>query len=201
MRSPIFVEIALITAVLLLGLGLHTRQTPSTQTTIALQPCYVKGVEGKAQCGTLEVYENRDAKKGRKISLNVLVLTATGNEPSPDPLFYIPGGPGSSATEDAPGIARQFAKIRERRDLVFLDQRGTGNSHALNCKFFDANDPQSYFGYFFPLEDVKRCREELEKQADLTMYTTAIAMDDLDDVRAALGYQQINVFGGSYGTR
>lgn len=201
MRLPLVVKITLVGVILLLGLGLTILNTPSNQTPIALQECSIRGIEGKAQCGKLEVYENREAKKGRKISLNVLVLPATGNERSPDPLFYIPGGPGSSATEDAPGIARQLAKIRERRDLVFLDQRGTGNSHPLDCKFFNENDPQSHFGYFFPLQDVKRCREELEKQADLTMYTTPIAMDDLDDVRAALGYQQINVFGGSYGTR
>jgi pimeloyl-ACP methyl ester carboxylesterase len=195
-------EILILIAVLLtMSVPGNTKQREQATPQSLLQPCEIRGIAGKAQCGTLEVYENRDAKKGRKISLNVLVLPATGNERSPDPLFYIPGGPGSSATEDAPGIARQFAKIRERRDLVFLDQRGTGNSHPLKCKFFDENDPQSHFGYFFPLEDVKRCREELEKKADLTMYTTPIAMDDLDDVRAALGYQQINVFGGSYGTR
>jgi pimeloyl-ACP methyl ester carboxylesterase len=157
------IKLTLIIFILLLGLGLTILNTPSNQTTIALQRCYLEGVEGKTQCGRLEVFENRDAKKGRKISLSFMVLPATGNERSPDPLFYIPGGPGSSATEDVPGIARQFAKIRERRDLVFLDQRGTGNSHPLNCKFFDENDPQSHFGYFFPLEDVKRCREELEK--------------------------------------
>jgi pimeloyl-ACP methyl ester carboxylesterase len=203
MRRIAVREITIVLA-LLLTTTMQTADTKlplETTQSLRLQPCEVRGIEGKAQCGTLDVYENRAAKKGRKISLKVLVLPATGNERSPDPLFYIPGGPGSSATEDAPGVARQFAKIRERRDLVFLDQRGTGGSHALECKFYNENDPQSYLGYFFPLEDVKRCREELEKQADLKMYTTPIAMDDLDDVRAALGYQQINIFGGSYGTR
>jgi pimeloyl-ACP methyl ester carboxylesterase len=94
-----------------------------------------------------------------------------------------------------------FAAILEHRDLVFVDQRGTGGSNPLNCNFYDANDPQSSLEYFFPLKDVKKCREELEPRADLTLYTTSIAMDDLDDVRAALGYERINVFGGSYGTR
>ena len=166
-----------------------------------LQPCTVAGIAGKAQCGSLEVFENRARRTGRKITLKVLVLPATGPNRAPDPLFYIPGGPGSSATEDAAGVASLFSKIHERRDLVFLDQRGTGGSHPLNCKFFNSADPQSYFGYFFPLADVKQCRKELEADSDLTLYTTPIAMDDLDEVRAALGYDKINIFGGSYGTR
>ncbi|HEY5884104.1 MAG TPA: alpha/beta hydrolase [Pyrinomonadaceae bacterium] len=147
------------------------------------------------------MFENRATRTGRKIKLKIVVFPATGPNRAPDPFVYIPGGPGSSATEDAPYVARAYAKIRERRDLLFIDQRGTGGSHPLNCNFFNPADPQSYLGYFYPLEDVKRCRTQLETKADLTLYTTPIAMDDLDDVRAALGYQQLNLFGGSYGTR
>lgn len=170
-------------------------------TTLMLAPCDIPEVAGKVKCGTFEVFENRAAKKGRRISLKIEVFPATGTDRAPDPLFYIPGGPGSSATEDAPYVAADFAKIREHRDLVFLDQRGTGGSHPLNCNFYNAADLQSYLGYFFPLDGVRKCREQLEPQSDLTLYTTPIAMDDLDDVRAALGYAKINLFGGSYGTR
>lgn len=169
--------------------------------TITLTDCEVEGVPGKQKCGTLEVYENRATKTGRKISLNIVVYPATGEKRERDPLFYFAGGPGSAATEDALGFAPEFAKIRVHRDLVFVDQRGTGKSHPLDCKFFNADDPQSYLGYFFPLEDVRKCRTELESHADLKLYTTTIAMDDIDEVRAALGYEQINLFGGSYGTR
>ena len=168
---------------------------------VTLTPCEIPGVEGKAQCGGYEVFENRATKKGRKIRLKIVVLPATGVERAPDPFVYIAGGPGSSAIEDAPGIARGFAKIRERRDLVFIDQRGTGGSNPLNCELFDAANAQSYLGYFFPLDEVKKCREQLETKADLTLYTTPIAMDDLDEVRTALGYERLNVFGASYGTR
>jgi len=187
---------------LLLTTILHGPNMKQTRPqSLALRGCEVAGITDKAQCGTLEVFENRSTQKGRRISLKIVVLPATGTERSPDPLFYIPGGPGSSATEDAPGIASLFANVRRRRDLVFLDQRGTGGSHPLNCEFFNASDPQSFLGYFFPLADVKKCREQLERESDLTQYTTPIAMDDLDDVRAALGYERINIFGGSYGTR
>ena len=174
------------------------RQSPKP--TIALTDCDIQGV-GKAKCGTYEVFENRAAKTGRRIKMNVVVFPATGDKREPDPLFYFAGGPGSGATEDARGIVFEFKTLRERRDLVFVDQRGTGGSHPLNCEFYDVNDPQSYLGYFFPLEQIRKCRTELEPKADLKLYTTTIAMDDIDEVRAALGYDKINLFGGSYGTR
>lgn len=168
---------------------------------LELTPCQVPGVADKVLCGTYEVFEDRAARKGRKITLKVVVFPATGPAREPDPFVYIPGGPGSSATEDAPGIAQVFASIRTHRDMVFIDQRGTGGSHPLDCKLFNPADPQSYLGHFFPLEDVRKCRQELEPKANLKLYTTPIAMDDLDEVRAALGYERLNLFGGSYGTR
>jgi pimeloyl-ACP methyl ester carboxylesterase len=189
-------------AILVLALSLQTssavRQIPAK--TIALTDCEVQGL-GKAKCGTVEVYENRATRKGRMISLNILVLPATGDKREPDPFVYFAGGPGSAATEDASGIAGAFAQIREHRDLLFVDQRGTGKSHPLNCDFYNPADLQSYLGYFFPLEDIRKCRPQLEPNADLKLYTTDIAIDDMDEVRAALGYEQLNLFGGSYGTR
>ncbi|HSK62924.1 MAG TPA: alpha/beta fold hydrolase [Pyrinomonadaceae bacterium] len=173
------------------------RETPKS---LALKPCEIQGVKD-AKCGTFEVFENRATRKGRKIPINVVVLPATGQKPEPDPLFYFAGGPGSAATEDAPGIAQVLAGIRERRDLVFVDQRGTGRSNPLNCDLFDLADPQSFFGAFLPLDAVRKCRQQLEAKADLSLYTTDPAMDDIDDVRAALGYDRINLYGGSYGTR
>ena len=171
-----------------------------TPKSVALKPCEIQGIKD-AKCGKLEVFENRATRKGRKIPINILVLPATGQKREPDPLFYFAGGPGSAATEDARGIAQVFAGIREHRDLVFVDQRGTGQSNPLNCDLFDPADPQSFFGAFLPLDAVRKCREQLEPKADLKLYVTNIAMDDIDDVRAALGYDQINLYGGSYGTR
>jgi pimeloyl-ACP methyl ester carboxylesterase len=168
---------------------------------LELTPCELPGINEKVRCGTYEVFEDRAARNGRKITLKIVVFPATGATREPDPFVYIPGGPGSSATEDAPYIAAAFAGIRAHRDLVFVDQRGTGGSHPLNCEFYNPADLQSYLGYFFPLEDVRKCRAQLEPKANLTLYTTPIAMDDLDEVRAALGYERLNLFGGSYGTR
>ena len=168
---------------------------------LTLNDCQIQGVPGPTKCGTLKVYENRATKKGRMIDINFVVLRATGDKREPDPWVYFAGGPGSAATEDAQGIADAFKKVREHRDLLFVDQRGTGKSHPLDCTFFNPDDLQSYLGYFFPIEDVRKCRPQLEANADLKLYTTDIAIDDMDEVRAALGYEQLNLFGGSYGTR
>src|SRR5687767_5989524 len=156
------------TFVIILGLfaSLQTGSVaPQNPGAITLSPCEPRGIPGPAKCGTFEVFENRATRKGRKISINVLVLPATGDKREPDPLFYFAGGPGSAATEDARGIARLFSKIRENRDLVFVDQRGTGGSHPLDCVFFNPSDQQSYLGHFFPLEDVRKCRQQLETKA------------------------------------
>ena len=190
---------ALIPLLLLTAFGV------AAQSRLKLEPCEVPGVEEgqkeKVQCGGLDVYENRVAKKGRKIRLNIVVFPATGPGKESDALFYIPGGPGSSATEDAPYLAKDFSRIREKRDLVFVDQRGTGGSNPLVCEFFSPLDLQSYLGHWNPPEQVRTCRERLAKIADLRLYVTTIAMDDLDEVREALGYGKINLYGGSYGTR
>src|SRR5215204_3780173 len=91
---------------------------------IRFEPCEVPGTapnkKEKALCGRYEVFEDRVRKAGRRISLKIVIFPATGPNKEPDPLFYIAGGPGSSATEDAPYIAANLASIRERRDLVFL---------------------------------------------------------------------------------
>ena len=192
-------KVGLLLAFLLLGAIRAESQT------IKLQPCEVPGTTRdtklKVLCGSLEVFEDRKKAAGRKISLAIQVFPATGAKREPDPVFYIPGGPGSSAIEDAPYIAEDFKKIRETRDFVFVDQRGTGASNGLECELFDEKDLTSYLGHWNPPERVRECRKQLEPKADLRLYVTSLAMDDLDDVRAALGYKKINLFGGSYGTR
>jgi len=168
---------------------------------LATKPCDLPGVEG-ARCATFEVFENRRLGKGRRIGLNVVVLPAVAAKPAPDAVFWLHGGPGAPATEVAGAGTQGFLKeLHQDHDLVFVDQRGTGKSHPLQCDIGD--DPTHldvFFGPLFPPELVRRCRAALEKDADLTMYTTPIAMDDLDDVRAALGYAKIDLVAASYGT-
>jgi pimeloyl-ACP methyl ester carboxylesterase len=167
-----------------------------------LKPCKVEGIQEEVLCGTMSVWENRTAKSGRKIDLYMVVLPALSPNPAPDPVFYISGGPGYGSAGGAAGMAQFLAEIRKQRDIVLLDQRGIGKSHPLHCDLPGGEtDLQGYMRTLFPMETLRACQPKLAAQADLTQYTTETAMDDLDDVRAWLGYDRINVFGGSYGTR
>jgi pimeloyl-ACP methyl ester carboxylesterase len=165
-----------------------------------LQPCKAQRGDGEvdALCGEYQVWENRAAKSGRKITLKVLVLPALGPHPKPDPIVGLGGGPGQAAS-DLTGILSTEA--RQDRDFLFVDQRGTGEPDRLQCLLGKPGDFQSLFDQLFPLDAVRRCREELGKKYDLTLYTTAAGADDLDEVRAWLGYDKLNLAGYSYGTR
>lgn len=169
---------------------------------LSLQPCALPGISGEVRCGTYEVFEDRRANSGRTIKLRIVVLKALGKTPVPDPIFFLHGGPGAAAT-DAVGLGQKgiLAPSRQDRDLVFVDQRGTGSSNPLKCDIGDnPENLQVFFGELLPDENIRDCRAKLEKIADLKLYTTPIAMDDLDDVRSALGYEKINLLGMSYGT-
>lgn len=177
------------------------KETGSSQgPTIALEACRVGGIDGEVLCGKHEVYEDRVGRTGRKISLNLVVARSLAPTAKPDPLFVLAGGPGQAATEVAERLMPTFDRIRRNRDIVFLDQRGTGKSNPLECdgETPDGGLSESLDTKLDPTE-FTRCLTKLD--ADPRLYTTPIAMDDLDEVRAALGYEQINLWGGSYGTR
>ena len=169
---------------------------------LALEPCRLPGWNEDVRCGQYEVYENREAKTGRKISLRVVVAPSLGEKAAPDPIFYFAGGPGAGAIDNFSLAGKGFlAGLRRERDLVLVDQRGTGGSNQLPCNLRgDKNDMAAFFSEIFSPERLRACRAELEKVADLKLYSTPIAMDDLDEVRAALGYDKINLYGGSYGS-
>jgi pimeloyl-ACP methyl ester carboxylesterase len=167
--------------------------------TLSLEPCEIPGSEEEARCGTYTVYENRALGSGRTIELYITVISARSEDPRPDPIVPLSGGPGGAATRSARGYAR--SPFRLQRDIVLMDQRGTGRSNPLNCEVARRDDLQSYLDPVFTAEKFSRCRERLESVADLTQYTTPIAMDDLHEVLLALGYESVNLMGGSYGTR
>lgn len=176
------------------GLSLLLAGCASARPSAWLHPCRVPGVAFEARCGTWEVRENRTARTGRLIPLSVVVLPARGPRPAVDPVFYLEGGPGLPATEAAAEIAEELAPVLEERDLVFLDQRGTGRSNPLDCPL--GATPAA----FFDPADLRACRAALEHKADLTRYTTLDAVEDLDEVRRALGVGPVNLVGASYGT-
>jgi len=158
----------------------------------------VAGGSLAAQCGTLQVPENRDDPRSRKIGLSVAVVPALRVEPLRDPLLVIAGGPGQGASDFYASMSAAFARIRRDRDIVLVDQRGTGRSNRLDCAFDDEVDlaedaPEQL------TNQARACLTSLK--SDVRFYTTSVAVRDLEDVRRALGYEQMNFYAVSYGTR
>ena len=171
---------------------------PGARALDRLHPCTSPEGPTDAYCGTLTVFEDRDRRAGRRIDLWIVVLPAVRPE-APDPLVFLAGGPGQGAAQMARQVRDLFRKVQGGRDIVLVDQRGTGKSHPLNCRS-DANTlGELTESTEASLDRLKRCLDGY--QADVRLYTTNIAMDDLDDVRAHLGYERVNLYGGSYGTR
>jgi pimeloyl-ACP methyl ester carboxylesterase len=169
--------------------------------TMALAECRLPKVALAAQCGEIAVPENRDAPGGRAITIAVAVLPANTLDPRPDPLFILAGGPGQSASSIAP-FAVALTEVRKDRDIVLVDQRGTGRSSPLDCAAFADDDTLEAALALDPLPKAKACAAELlGRGVDLAQYTTAAFVADLEAVRSALGYGRINLWGGSYGTR
>ena len=152
-----------------------------------------------ARCGTLELPEDPATPAGKRIRLAVAVVPAISRAPRPDPLYLLAGGPGQGAREAFVSVAGAFAAVRRERDIVLVDQRGTGGSSRLDCDFpeddLDRPDPP-------PAEYRRLARECLANlHGDPRFYTTSVAVRDLDAVRAALGHERIDLYGVSYGTR
>lgn len=162
--------------------------------TLELEPCALPRIPEPLMCGRLPVPEDRAKPNGRSIELKVIVVPASGPKTQP-PLYDLAGGPGLAATDGVDFWAMH--PQRASRDIVLVDQRGTGGSAPLPCALEFSNP-------FAPLLDPKAvaaCRDLLAKDHDLAQYSTAAAAADLDAVRAALSQERIDLIGLSYGTR
>lgn len=177
-------------------------QAEARQPAIPLATCRLNGGV-MAQCGELLVYEDRAAAAGRQIALNIAVVPATGssNVVEDDPLFLLAGGPGQAAVETFPLALSVFADVNRNRDIVLVDQRGTGESNGLNCEVLEDETLPADLPDEQQIALLDQCRVDLAERADLSLYTTDDFVADLDDVRAALDYDTINLYGASYGTR
>lgn len=168
-----------------------------TAASARLIPCAEEGTPKDAECGRVKVPEDRAVPDGRVLDLFVLRLPAREPGPARGAVFFLAGGPGEAASETAAELPGVLAALRPRYDLIFLDQRGTGRSHALGCP---APPPGQEFEEISP-EQARSCRRILERRADLRRYTTGDAVADLESVRQALGYDKVILFGASYGTQ
>jgi pimeloyl-ACP methyl ester carboxylesterase len=194
MRSSRPVRLAALAAVLLAA---HA----GAQTRPALGPCDQQNLPGTARCATVSVPENRQQPDGRQIALNVVVIPSTSATPVRNAITFFGGGPGQAATVFAGWMNTKLASLRGTHDLLFIDQRGTGGSGPLVCNLRDRGNPQSYVDDFLPAARAAACRDSLAAFADLTRYGFPELAHDTEAVRRAFGYDQLDLWGGSYGTR
>ncbi|TCV92306.1 pimeloyl-ACP methyl ester carboxylesterase [Luteibacter rhizovicinus] len=178
---------------------------------LTLRPCELEqphsGLSTAAWCAPFEVPENREEPGGRKIGLRLAVIRSSAQVPAKDMIVFLAGGPGQAATESYPAIAPAMAPLLAHRNVLLVDQRGTGGSHPLSCR--DDGDTGAHGGpddsTAFDVGRLRRetetCLKELSKDADVRFYTTTDAVADLEDVRKALGSPAFDVIGVSYGTR
>lgn len=174
---------------------------PAAAAQLTLSPCQLQDPSGVsvvlAECGRLEVSEDPGDPGGRPVSLRVARVPAINRRKQPDPLFILAGGPGMAATAFYASVPTAFERIHRDRDIVLVDQRGTGQSNPLNCEL----DESDLYRASEVAAQARACLSVLEQRARVELYTTSIAVRDLDRARAALGYSQINLYGASYGTR
>lgn len=170
----------------------------------ATSPCRLRGVEHEALCGSVRRALDPARPAGPQIDVHYAVLPALARNKRPDPVFFFAGGPGQSAIDIAGQVASILARFANRRDIVLVDQRGVGRSAPLMC---ETDDPALPLAELFSLDRQRQrlaaCQVALKAlpHGDLRFFTTTIAMQDVDAVRAALGAEQINAIGASYGTR
>ena len=161
-------------------------QMPAKQPgAIVLSPCRVPDFKYDARCGVLGVPENPNKPDGRRLSIAVAVIPAVTQPALADPIVVLMGGPGEDVITAAGLLADQFAQLRQNRDLLLVDQRGTGQSGALHCDLYSAEDPAASLRDVFPPAAARRCAQRLRAK----------------QVRLALGFGALNLFAGSYGTR
>jgi pimeloyl-ACP methyl ester carboxylesterase len=171
------------------------------------QACRIDGLPHEVRCGAVSRPLDPGRPEAARIEVHYVVVPALARRKLPDPVFLLAGGPGQSAIALAPQLMPVFARLNQRRDIVFVDQRGTGRSAPLDCEepremaLAEAADPPRQ------LQRLAACRERLaalpylRQAANLGLFTTTLAMQDLEAVRRALGAERINLVGASYGTR
>jgi len=164
-------------------------------------PCALPDVPRPARCGVLDVLEDPSQPHGRRLPIHMAVLPATSGKALSDPIVVLMGGPGEDAISAGAYFIARLEPLLKDRDLLLVDQRGTGRSAPLNCDLFSPETAAESLHDFFPVAAVKRCKIRLQAVADLTRYTYLYFARDLEQVRRALGYGPVNLSAGSYGTR
>jgi pimeloyl-ACP methyl ester carboxylesterase len=179
----------------LLAILIATVLAPAPARAEVGKDCHLPGTEEALRCVRLTVPLDHHAP-GASINLHVAVAPALRESARRDPLFLLAGGPGEAGSDLVPLLNSTFRKIRATRDIVLIDQRGTGLSGKLDCKPGKNSETATEDEL---LEQTRACIKGLNKHFNL--YTTEQAARDIESVRSALGYGRINIWGGSYGSR
>jgi pimeloyl-ACP methyl ester carboxylesterase len=168
-----------------------------------LKPCRIDGIPNELQCGSLQRPLDPARPDGVKVDIHYLVVPALARNKQPDAVLMLAGGPGQSAIKVASRVLPRLSRLNNRRDLVFIDQRGTGRSAPLDCPDDSKLPIAQQLEPAAQMRRIDECRAALEKlpYGDLRFFTTTIAMQDMEAVREQLGVSQWNLVGGSYGTR
>ena len=165
----------------------------------------------KPRCGYLIVPEDRSQPDGRKIRLHIAIFKSVNPNSVPDPVIHLAGGPGSSALNNVrPILMKGGIEILKQRDYILFDQRGTEYSDPyLYCLpydeyLWDAHEQNLSLDEYNAgaLPKLAACLDDWQKQGiNLAAYNSAENAADVNDLRIALGYEQVNLYGTSYGTR
>lgn len=170
------------------------------------QPCRIAGFATEVQCGSIQRPLNPAKPSGVAIDVHFVVIPAAARNKLNDAVLLLAGGPGQSAIDVAAGVMPILGRLNNRRDLVFIDQRGTGRSAPLLCDDESRLSLQDSFSTTRQVQRLRECLDDLRQlprgdHGGLGFFTTSIAMQDVEAVRVHLGVMQWNLVGASYGTR
>ncbi len=160
----------------------------------------------RIECGFVSVPEDRSQPGGRTIKIGTAVVHSTSDRPQADPLVFLSGGPGGAIVAALPNMLQALDPILAVRDVVFFDQRGVGWSQPpLACPELEPVAMAGLKGQTLPLDEslapYEACRDRLLGEGvNVAAYNTVENAADVEDLRRALGYDQINLLGVSYGT-
>ncbi len=168
---------------------------------IELKPCHISGYSQEVLCGSHTVLEDRVAATGRQIEIRFAVIPAVDETAEADPLVVLPGGPGQAGMEMGRFVDLVLSEVNESRDIVLVDQRGMGSSNPLKCDLPEEGMQELSQDELDRLtgELLTACLKELD--ANVTLYTQDLANQDMHEILIGLGYEQVNLYGVSWGTR
>jgi pimeloyl-ACP methyl ester carboxylesterase len=180
---------------------LTSQHLAASKEAINLERCHIENYSQEVFCGSHTVFEDRVAASGRTIDIKFAVVPSITEAKELDPLVFLAGGPGQGGIAMAPFVKIAFSEVNENRDIILIDQRGMGDSNSLAC-----DEPESNIFTMTEAEKaefakgfLKKCLTKLD--ADVTLYNQDIANQDIHEVLSSLGYDKVNLYGVSWGTR